>query len=470
MKVFVITCYDHLAERDHQNYKKYFENFRIKSGYVTRASSTSDILRLDVVYVDLETYFDVLRKDSEQVIKKRNASVNLPDYSNSVLIMDEFDSLILDSDDIKQTVTSFRVEEKIDVTSKSCVKKFFGKEFIDSLEKKFPKIFEDWFSYELREMKNQTRRSRQINDSLGKTKCYTDPFLSVLGGDDRSALLVNFFLDPLSFYSKFEQVIGFSGTITTEGIRNFSDLFDKRESIFYDIPPFFGTKNLEHNRVFVNRPGYIAINTQDYLEQIISNIEKRHSTQPVLIFAESTKKQGENQSEYEMINEEIKKCKDRFIPDTNFYYIETELDIKKNLLKLGKLGTITLATRIIARGADIKVDKSVKQGLHLVITYYPDRENIYEQMLGRTARQDEPGTYAIITRNENNFIKIDSIVVNKNWKILHEISEYYFKNVKNEFIMENELRWPVFMTLLMYSNVHLVFDELKDFIDKNLLN
>ena len=65
----------------------------------------------------------------------------------------------------------------------------------------------------------------------------------------------------------------------------------------------------------------------------------------------------------------------------------------------GELKQVTIATNMAGRGADIKLGEGVTQlgGLHVILSEYHESERIDRQLLGRCARQGDPGsvrTYA----------------------------------------------------------------------------
>ncbi|CAF4470007.1 unnamed protein product, partial [Didymodactylos carnosus] len=107
-EVFIIACYDHLAKRDFENYQSYYRHFGIQSMYCSSGSSTKDFSDQDVIYPDLETYFGILRKNGFDTLTK-SGRIDISDTSDAVLIMDEFDSLILDSHHIFQKVVYFEL-------------------------------------------------------------------------------------------------------------------------------------------------------------------------------------------------------------------------------------------------------------------------------------------------------------------------------------------------------------------------
>ena len=60
----------------------------------------------------------------------------------------------------------------------------------------------------------------------------------------------------------------------------------------------------------------------------------------------------------------------------------------------GASGAITVATNMAGRGTDIKIDASVRKtgGLHVIIAETNDFGRIDRQLIGRCARQGDPGT------------------------------------------------------------------------------
>ncbi|CAF1137470.1 unnamed protein product [Didymodactylos carnosus] len=458
------------AKRDHENYQKYYRYFGFKSMYCSLKSSTKDFCDNDVIYSDLETYLHLLRNEGYNTLIN-GVSIHLPDVSNAVLIMDEFDSLILDSDELCQYIYYFPVNVQNHNTrfdTKEDMEQLFEKKFIKKCKTKFPGIFDKWWNEQKEKDGNENRKTFQ--NSLGKEINYPKPFLNRLK-NEKEASFVHFYLDALTFYSKFKQVFGFSGSIAEDNMPKFEKLFSGKSSVFYKIPPFFGTDKLTENRTLGNIPQVIK-NRDDFLEAIGKEIRQRYQEQPILIFADSFKKENEEKSDYDYIHAKLLEAKNTFLKDCTMISIKSEEDINKNIHKIGKLGSITLATRIIARGADIKVDKNVEKGLHLLFTYYPEKENIYIQMLGRTARQDEKGSYSEIVQKEKIFVKVQEVTVNSKNKKIHDATEYFYRNFPSSSTNTTlALKWTLFSALMQtLSNSEIdKINDLEKFIKEEFL-
>lgn len=76
--------------------------------------------------------------------------------------------------------------------------------------------------------------------------------------------------------------------------------------------------------------------------------------------------------------------------------------------KAGRPGRITVATNMAGRGTDIELDESVKQagGLHVVATEMHSSQRIDRQLIGRAARQGDPGSYRFFLSLEDELLRV----------------------------------------------------------------
>ena len=72
-------------------------------------------------------------------------------------------------------------------------------------------------------------------------------------------------------------------------------------------------------------------------------------------------------------------------------------DVEEALIvsEAGKLGRITIATNMAGRGTDIKLAPGVDElgGLHVILTELHDSARIDRQLVGRSARQGQSGSW-----------------------------------------------------------------------------
>lgn len=488
--VMIFTCYDHLAERDFNKFKSYFAHFGYNAACIlpnhldsstsvlsnnAGANALAEFSKAQVIYVNLETYISLLRQERVKRIKQQETAVMFPDPKDSVAIMDEFDSLILDSDEIIQTLDGFQVpavnllalgksaaERKVlaDLDPTSIVRVLL-RTIIGS------DSWQSWYNEEWNQLVTGGRSYSDIS-SLGKR----NNFKSALFDEWQfgCVTLLSSVIDPLSFYNSFKFVIGLSGSINRQTHRLISNVLTG-DSNYFEIPPFFGPINAEKNRT--QTKDLICNSQEQHVQSIIDEAVAitTKTERPVLIFAESTTRLSESKSDFEVLKERL--CSINKIAKSKLLFVENESDINRHLPNIGKRKYVTLATRILARGADIKVDTDIKEGLHLIVGYYPDRESIYIQMLGRTARQDDKGSYATITRDPKDFKSLNS---EKNVVdgICHRVSESVFADEKLPVAQQTGRQclqaFPLFITAFRSCNSSTLEGKLPFKIEREVLN
>ncbi len=73
----------------------------------------------------------------------------------------------------------------------------------------------------------------------------------------------------------------------------------------------------------------------------------------------------------------------------------------------GQLSKVTIATNMAGRGADIKLGKGVSKlgGLHVIVSERHESQRIDRQLIGRCARQGQPGSYRIYSSLEDEILQ-----------------------------------------------------------------
>ena len=74
----------------------------------------------------------------------------------------------------------------------------------------------------------------------------------------------------------------------------------------------------------------------------------------------------------------------------------------------GQPNSVTVATNMAGRGTDILLHPSVKQagGLHVILTELHESERIDLQLIGRCARQGDPGSYSIFVSIDDEILRL----------------------------------------------------------------
>lgn len=69
------------------------------------------------------------------------------------------------------------------------------------------------------------------------------------------------------------------------------------------------------------------------------------------------------------------------------------------IAQAGKVGQITVATNMAGRGTDIQLASGVEElgGLHVIVTERNDSRRVDRQLVGRCARQGDPGSYQVFS-------------------------------------------------------------------------
>ncbi len=85
-------------------------------------------------------------------------------------------------------------------------------------------------------------------------------------------------------------------------------------------------------------------------------------------------------------------------------HLEAEAKI---IAEAGQPGQVTIATNMAGRGTDIELSQGVPElgGLHLICTELHDSARIDRQLIGRCARQGDPGSFVRMLSWEDNVLK-----------------------------------------------------------------
>lgn len=180
------------------------------------------------------------------------------------------------------------------------------------------------------------------------------------------------------FFRRYILLSGLTGTVT-EVSREMWKVYGLKVCV---IPP-----NRRNKRKTLTRYCY---QTADAKWQAVADdaIRQAKKGQPVLI---GTRSVEASEQVYELITQQV-------TPDQFTLYL---LNARQNaeeaeiVAKAGISGTITIATNMAGRGTDIKLDDKAKQsgGLHVILTEHHDSTRIDRQLIGRSARQGDAGSF-----------------------------------------------------------------------------
>lgn len=412
-KVYVFTCYSHLAVRDAERFNNFFEKLGIKAAAIKQGSQVCDA-SVSVMYSDLHTFLcarqsEVLRRckpdcSTEWSMEAYRGLFEVGERS-SVVLLDEFDALILQHASVGNTV--YDIKDVVTVGSMKQSDLESTQAFKDAILHRNPDM-----SSEFMEALSDVGLDETIlaflsapggwnaghsgYDALGKHHQYIGGNLHELcnRGNFYSRLLAT---KCLSLLQSYNYVIGISGSITAKEVKCFSKLFDRRPC-YVEIPPYYGPDSSKNNQLKDLR----SLQTGKWLQEIAGDAKMAVQTgRPVLVFLHP-----ENPHWHQLLSALQAVAGSKGVQE-----IKSENDIRDELLgKACEEGMVTLSSHVAGRGADFVVQNDIKRkgGLHVIIAYEPTDgksrrgyneldQRMVDQMKGRTARMGAPGSYSIIT-------------------------------------------------------------------------
>ena len=113
-------------------------------------------------------------------------------------------------------------------------------------------------------------------------------------------------------------------------------------------------------------------------------------------------------------------------PDLPFEILNAIHDTEENAIiaQAGQCGMITIATNMAGRGTDIKLPKDVVEcgGLHVIVAETNDFSRIDRQLIGRCARQGDPGSYQrYVALDEDVVTRFLPMILRKIWALSFRI-------------------------------------------------
>lgn len=214
-------------------------------------------------------------------------------------------------------------------------------------------------------------------------------------------LVTNYIANP-TFFSKYKQIFGFTGTLGCIKTRAFLGTSYNSGTII--IPPFKVKQHTKFSPI-------IAKSKAEWYRAIVDScIHELNYERVVLIIADSIAETNE-------INDHF--VSHRFDSSRILMY-QTEND-SKIAQELIQPGHVIITTNICGRGVNIFPSDNARGGLHICLTFLPENSRVEDQNIGRTSRSGNPGTSQMILldsksgsleevksgRDENNERKLD---------------------------------------------------------------
>jgi hypothetical protein len=235
--------------------------------------------------------------------------------------------------------------------------------------------------------------------------------------------------------NKFYAILGVTGTLKTLSDpekKIIENVYNIKHKTF--IPSVYGRKNI----TFEKNRDILIENHENHFKVIANQIDKN-----ILGKIKGTKRAVfvvfENKTDlYSFYNSEA------FAPNKRDAFILTEeanIDEKKIIINGSTCsGKITLFTKIFGRGTDFIVHDqivSANGGVHVIQTFLSDELSEETQIMGRTARQGEDGSYSmIISKNSLEKYEIYEADLTSNshrlYEFLNQSRNSFFKSQYSE--------------------------------------
>ena len=372
--VFVLTSYSHLAQRDEASMKPLYQ---LDSGVESLCMDGMDKValfssRTKIIHADTKDFTRVVRKTLAKVMLQAGGTPADRAFLKAVydtknhIILDEYDLLL---EDLREKETN----GPILVSDLGLTK--------EAIPAEFPRL------------------SRLSATSLEAAAVEVDAYdnreeKNVVVFDGTNLRLFPGFFSFTAFIKNSHRVIGLSGSTTGADIA----IGNEKPSVVREIPLFNNpqsSSSVDSIKAVTIRAGVSADDA--WVNAIVADIEtvrkvgEDEKIRPILIFSERLPGKTEK---WDLLKAAIKT---RFGMDVDELYDERKIN-DQSLQTIGLEGRITLTTGVCGRGADIRVSKDCSKGLHVLITYMPLHERLKQQMIGRTGRMGQEGSYSMITQ------------------------------------------------------------------------
>lgn len=189
------------------------------------------------------------------------------------------------------------------------------------------------------------------------------------------------------YFDFYEQVAGMTGTVAG----NEAELME-----FYRLAVVKIERNLPSGRETI-RSRYFADQPSKFRAIVADSLERACAGQPVLI---GTRTITQSRELAEAFSAEISRPAEQGVSEFTRSQSPTLLNGTQDqdeaaiISKAGQSGRITIATNMAGRGTDIKLAADARSagGLHVIVAEHQDSPRVDRQLIGRAARQSDPGS------------------------------------------------------------------------------
>lgn len=415
----VVIDNDTLLERDFATMSALFQKFNLSAckGNLGKGHQ--------VVYcscMDIELYFMERMKEGVEDI----------DFRRCVMIVDEVDSLIVDDNVYQCYVDDYA--EGCDIAEWWCAQgrhesKYnfepWKRKVIDSLEKAEMEISSksEGRSYIIDDNSGMVWALDERTAQLKRSAWYL--WLELLRKQYISEYRIRYMtrqnvICKKSCFASYSFIFGLTGSLGTEAEKAYTKKHFNA-SVFM-VPPFLDTcKGTSRPRPRCIRT-CMESNGHMQLQRTVQIVQEYCSSVPILVvvrnpdrvqeIAENLRRVLLDHAVGDKLGPGVIELLDRPGKEAEFQQLvevaTQPLEAMSHTGKAMRTWRVTVTTAIGARGQDYHISDELvdeKGGFLLVLEYVPDSEREWIQFLGRTARHDHPGQYAVVLNmDEYNFL------------------------------------------------------------------
>jgi preprotein translocase subunit SecA len=141
---------------------------------------------------------------------------------------------------------------------------------------------------------------------------------------------------------------------------------------------------------------YIYYTHEEKWQAVVEDAIKQQSQNRPVLIGTRTVKDSEHISELLKLRQV-----EHQVLNAKYHHLEAEI-----ISRSGQAGCITVATNMAGRGTDIKLDDAAEKagGLHVICCEKNDSRRVDRQLIGRCARQGDPGSYKAICSLEDDVV------------------------------------------------------------------
>lgn len=446
MPVHVVTVNDYLVQRDAELMRPVYTRLGLTVGYVIDGMSESErqqAYRCDITYcTSKQLVFDYLR--DRMILKQFNSELDIKLSSMytatpiqdklllrglSFAVVDEADSVLIDEARTPLILSSKSESNQQEELHREAI--WLAKQLDNSLyyqadtKSKQVKLTEQGENY-LKELtvnmngiwRGERKRKALVQQALSALHCYRKDVNYIV--DEGKIVVIDEntgrSMPDRSWEAGLHQMIeekegceqtGQNQTIARISYQRFFSRYLRLSGMsgtaMEVAAELWGAYGLAVNQVPTHKPSqrrydktYIYYTHEEKWQAVADEtINQQAKNRPVLIGAR-TVKDSEHISKlltHKNIEHQVLNAK----------HHKSEAEI---ISKAGQAGRVTVATNMAGRGTDIKLDKAAEEagGLHVICCEKNDSSRIDRQLVGRCARQGDPGSYKVICSIEDDTV------------------------------------------------------------------